>query len=872
MANKWRWILAGLIYCLFVTTSLGEEVSVDVARKVAESWFKYHSPPNVKEFHEIHYKIIKYKEINSLYLFEYSPKGFVIVSTEDRTIPVMGYSYETNIDSCHSIIPLNNWLNMYGKEIDDIRNMKSGETNKQWDQILNNNFKYSIKSEEVAPIIKTTWNQSGAYNNYTPIDNAYHTPAGCVAVAMAQIMRYWEHPEKGFGEHSYTHDVYGTLSANFDTTYYDWDNMPLHNANDNIAFLLYQVGVSINMDYNPSGSGSTIEKSKNALETYFDYNTDHIRVLSKTIYSSNKKRYPDILKSELLNGRPIEYRGSSDDAGHAFVFDGFIGDYFHVNWGWGGNSDGYFTISALGNYSMAQECLIGIHPADTTIFDKPFNLNIIGGDNIVYLKWTGIQLYGGYQTYDFSNYNIYRDGAFIGTSTESFYNDSTVENGTEYSYYITSIYTGQENGESVPSVTANVLPWQGFELPYFEDFEEGRQGWTIKNSIDGFRWGNASSLELGDGNITNFMGVNSGIAGQNHVNDYLISCSMDLSGKTNLVLKFDYVLRRWNDFDHLKIFYKEFDSDFWVEIEDLEPTGDWNSWTTHALYLPSGAMRENVQLAFYYDDSNDIGYGAGIDNISIYELTNLPVPDFSVDISEFCVANEVKFSDLSTGQVDKYFWDFGTNANPPNASTVGPHIVTYSTAGPKTISLKLNDLDLKTMVDYITVYAPPRAEFIYYNHDPEIWFYDRSLHGTGYFWDFGDNTTGEGADYKHSYKSSGSFIVTEIVTNEYCMADTVQKIVNVIGSGIEDQKSDINIILYPNPNKGTFSLNLSNIIANRIKLSVFNILGEKVFEENYSGINTLLNYTMRLDNAKSGIYFIKIHADNKLITRKFLIN
>ncbi|MFC2120001.1 C10 family peptidase [Bacteroidota bacterium] len=865
------WILLGLIFLIAINTAIAEKVKIETARKIANNWYKYHSTLKTQDFEEINVRTYSFSGQEALYIFEYSPTGFVIVSADNKAIPVLGYSFSSKFLLNEGFEPLNNWLDMYSKEIYEAGKNKSAETNPQWEQILNNRLKYSLKSEEVLPLVQTTWNQAGAYNNFTPVDNGTHTPAGCVIVAMAQIMKYWEHPLKGTGSSSYYHSDYGTLSANYDTTYYDWDNMPLHNSNDNIAFLLYQLGVSVKMNYGPDGSGSNLSRARTSFENYFDYKPGHIRLLTKANYSFDPSRYQYILKNELINGRPMEHRGSSETAGHAFVFDGYSGDYFHVNWGWGGSSDGYFTTAALGDYSIGQACLVGIQPSDVTIYDRPFDLTAAASNNRVYLKWTAVQLFGGYETFSFDHYNIYRDGVLIGNCEEDSYVDSLVVNGESYSYYVTSYYFGEESGESFSSGNVNGEPWPGFELPYFEDFEEGNQGWTILNSSYGFNWGDSDFLNMGDGNSSNYIGANSGTAGEKHVADNMTSCSLDLSQYSNVALKFDYVLRRWSDFDHLKVLYKNFESAEWIEIEDLKPTGNWSSWTTKALYLPEEALTDNVQIAFSYDDNNEVGYGAGIDNVYIYEVVNPPVPEFYASATELCVGNEVIFNDESTGEIDSYFWDFGSNATPSTADTRGPHTVTYGSAGNRTVSLILNNLDTNIKTDYLKLYSTPKANFIFYQNDPVVSFYDRSQNGLNYYWDFGDGTAGEGEDIEHIYESSGTYIVNEIVSNGYCSNDTAQQSVSVIGSGVYNPDIENIMTIFPNPSKGIFNLRLSTIINKDININIYNLSGEKVYQEYVSEMNEKVFHKVSLGNKFKGIYFIKISTGEKIITKKIVV-
>jgi hypothetical protein len=201
-----------------------------------------------------------------------------------------------------------------------------------------------VEAASAGPLLSTKWNQGQYYNASCPVDaegTDGHVPVGCVAVAMAQVMKYHNYPVTGTGSHSYSHPVYGTLSANFGATTYNWASMPdsLSKYDSDVATLLYHVGVSVEMDYTPDQSGAYMSDAAYALETYFKY-SNSLSYVWKSSYSTDE--WTTILRTEIDNKRPILYSGHGT-GGHAFVCDGYSGsDYFHFNWGWGGSEDNYF--------------------------------------------------------------------------------------------------------------------------------------------------------------------------------------------------------------------------------------------------------------------------------------------------------------------------------------------------------------------------------------------------------------------------------------------------------------------------------------------------------------------------------------------------
>ena len=318
-------------------------------------------------------------------------KGFVIIAADDRVTPILGYSYENNFAAENLPPNLKGWLDGYAEQIQMAVEMRASATEEirtDWN-CLRQGKNLPIRSEaQVYPLIATTWNQSPYYNALCPFDYYYNqrTVTGCVATAMAQIMKYWSYPEHGLGSHSYipqNHPEYGTQYADFSSTTYQWSSMPnnVTSSNNAVATLMYHCGVSVEMNYGISGSpdygssASTIgdfPSAEQAYKTFFDYkNTLHS--ISKSNYSDTE--WINILKTELNAARPIHYRGQGPDGGHSFICDGYDPyDYFHFNWGWGGAGDANFFISNLNptinghqfNFTSGQKAIIGIEPNNTT--------------------------------------------------------------------------------------------------------------------------------------------------------------------------------------------------------------------------------------------------------------------------------------------------------------------------------------------------------------------------------------------------------------------------------------------------------------------------------------------------------------------------
>ena len=342
------------------------------------------------------------EERTMFYVFNVDNIGYIIVSGDDTVIPILAYSDSGNFNIGNIPPALNEWIVGYKKEMISILNQNVKATNeidKLWSiQNTKKSSNTALTTNFVLPLIQTNWGQGQYYNNTCPTG----TLTGCVATAMAQIMKKWNYPSTGSGFHSYTHSVFGTLNSNFATWAYQWSSMPpqLNSSStttqiDEVSHLMRDCGISVEMDYSDTSSGSQViihspnpqANAEYALKTYFDYDSS-IHSINK--YNNSLDNYPDsewkvILKAELDAGRPILYAGTgipdppttppTPASGHAFVCDGYdANDFFHFNWGWDGlasTANDYFNIGALNpntngtiyHWNDNNQILIGIKPS-----------------------------------------------------------------------------------------------------------------------------------------------------------------------------------------------------------------------------------------------------------------------------------------------------------------------------------------------------------------------------------------------------------------------------------------------------------------------------------------------------------------------------
>lgn len=337
------------------------------------------------------YSLDSENNIDNFYIFNLNPSGFVLVSSNLKIIPILGYSFEHNIDFDNLPPQLDSIINSYKQNIQSVvtSNTESSEyVNNLWNKYLNDE-NLVRDNRDVSPLITANWNQSGQWNNQCPGEAL----VGCVAVAMGQVMYYWKNPVQPEGYAQYYDVDFGPIGVNFEEYTYNYDNMFDDNATEDSQRLLYHAGVAVNMDYSYSGSGASVcweePSAQGALSNHFNF-IDEAGCESKINYSDDE--WFLLLKNQIDNGWPIIYRGYAENngGGHAWNIDGYQNQYLHCNWGWGGSSNGYFYFNNLdGNgfsFIESQAALINIFPKGipepVALFDYSVNDFVVSFSNI----------------------------------------------------------------------------------------------------------------------------------------------------------------------------------------------------------------------------------------------------------------------------------------------------------------------------------------------------------------------------------------------------------------------------------------------------------------------------------------------------------
>ena len=328
---------------------------------------------------------LAYKSVNAgkatYYVFNTGSNGFVIVAADDLAAPILGYSEESGFDITKISPETAYWLGKYDAQIaysEQHSVQPDADITAAWSQLsLVGPATTAERTTSVASLVHTVWNQMPIYNAMCPHSGTDTAVTGCVATAMAQVMRFWSWPATGVGTHTYNASGYGSQTANFGATTYNWSAMPLNTTtfNDEVSRINYHAGVSVNMGYGATESGAfvTIVESpitncaEYALKTYFNY-APSLHGYQRGSFSDSL--WTNLLKGEFDHGRPVIYSGSGSLGGHCWVGDGYSTyttlTYVHFNWGWGGYCNGNFLLAHISpgteDFNSDQTAIAGIRP------------------------------------------------------------------------------------------------------------------------------------------------------------------------------------------------------------------------------------------------------------------------------------------------------------------------------------------------------------------------------------------------------------------------------------------------------------------------------------------------------------------------------
>jgi len=383
-------LLLSLLLVSFTMFLFASNVELQDAKSIAKNAYfqKLNNYLEEVDFNAVEiadYYIINKNGESVVYAFNFTNYGFILIAAEDAIEPILGYTFNSHYSTENQPEGFEGILWEYGEHIAYLRTNKiesSPEINEQWSSLIN--FEPATfspngdtKDIDIEPLLTCTWNQDWPYNYYCPLDPdgpGGRVYVGCVATAMCQIMQYWRYPNQGTGSHTYYCYPYGSLTADFGETTYDWDGM-VDNSDSYInlpmALIGYQAAVSVDMDFDSDGSGAYSTDVDDALEDYFGYSTD-VEYKSRSGYSLTT--WEDWIHEQLLDDCPVYYSGQSPDGGHAFVVDGYheSDGLYHFNFGWSGSSNGWYLITDAGGFTTQQGMVRNFYPGDS---DYPYGCN-----------------------------------------------------------------------------------------------------------------------------------------------------------------------------------------------------------------------------------------------------------------------------------------------------------------------------------------------------------------------------------------------------------------------------------------------------------------------------------------------------------------
>ena len=428
------------------------------------------------------------------YVFNTS-NGFVIVSADDCATPILAYSNEGPLDIDDIPVQMNTYLQGFVEQIQyGIENHLVADANvaRQWEMVQQDGrINDDRNATEVAPMLTDVWHQGCYYNMLCPSDPegpCEHTVTGCTGTAMAQIIRFWGYPVSGTGSTTYTPPGYPQQSVNFAQTTYDYANMPddltyysSQTQKTATATLLWHCGVALHAQYSPQGTGAFPSDVPDVLRNYFRYGSE-----LNAEFKQDNTAWLTQVKNCLDQGRPIHYSAwTLQDGGHSFVCDGYnTSDELHINWGWGGNGNGYFAVTAFEvngyNFSVDHYAIFNIHPrVDCTISvsASPSNGGTATGGGVIEQGQNCTVHATANSGYAFVNW------------TE---NGSQVSTNANYSFTVTGDRTLVANFELIPTytITTSASPSNGGTATGGGTYQQGQTCTVHATASSGYSFTN----------------------------------------------------------------------------------------------------------------------------------------------------------------------------------------------------------------------------------------------------------------------------------------------------------------------------------------------------------------------------------------------
>lgn len=673
-----------MVFAIASGTAFAKPVTPLAAKTVAQNFYKQNSATPINSI-TLAYTYTDAAGLPVYYAYNInSSDGFVIISAEDAGRPIIGYSTKNSFTAPEVGHQANYWLGLRVKEVQSMRErnvVADAKAAAEWNKYatassarLANGGNASVAmTTTVAPLVQTTWNQSPYYNALCPGGSV----TGCVATTMSQIMRYWKWPARGTGSSSYTQNPnpnnYPMQSANYGATTYNWNNMPLSvtSSNIDVATINYQTGVSVNMNYAPTGSGAQVLQyapgspcAQNSYITYFSYDPNTIagyyrdNVGDDTLWMS-------YIKNDLDIGRPVQYVGTDpSEGGHTWVCDGYdVNNYVHMNWGWAGSDDGFFSINNLQttnggfNPSQGHQILTGIVPlavapldASVASISSPSGAYCPSNNN---LTPSITLLNAGSTTMTSCNINYKIDGGAVQTinwTGNLVDHQSTVLTLPSYvstaGTHTLTCYSSSPNG-SADGNPANDTSYTTYSigslgvLPVIEGFENPStySSWSMSNSGGAPNWA-VTTTAAADGTHSIMLNNLGNTSGNVSLFQTVSSYNLSTLNSPALTFKAAYQETSTSNNDGLQVFTSTDCGSTWTSRRYLSSgqlcalaggTGSSpyvpapTQFTTYTIAIGAVSSGSQVSFKWVFTAGSSVGNNIFIDDINIFDAAPLGI-------------------------------------------------------------------------------------------------------------------------------------------------------------------------------------------------------------------------------------------------------
>ena len=795
------------------------------------------------------------------YVFNVDNEGFVMVSADDVYRPIVGFSDEGAFDAQNINPELNYMLN----ELISYRSGKlTGEPTPavaaEWNQVVTRGTQMSFNGGRANTYLCTTkWNQDYPYNYYCPMGNGGpggHVYAGCVATAMSQVMKFWNHPLQGTGSHSYSYYVPGTgngpWSANFGQTTYDWDNMPNSiNGNspqvqiDAIATLMYHCAVSVNMMWAIDGSGAFSGDVPQSISQYFSY-TNQAVLRSRDSYSY--ENWANMLKESFDMGWPLYYSGQSSDGGHAFVCDGYNdANLFHYNWGWSGSGDGWFDFDLI-DYNTSDGAIFNFVPAEIykATTKAPTNLTVTPAANnelAATVSWVNPT-----QTLDNTSLSGI-DQIVVCRNGEIIYTEDNVTPGANMTITDNSVPRFDAFVYSVYAINAG----NHGKIAYSDKVSFGPTcGWTInvtQASFTGFRGGAIHVYNAAGTEVASVTTTTSSV--QSFPIDVPLGhVSFGWSVPTGAAFNMAFTIK---DSQNTAVYtYSGSSNDMPEGIFFEANNGCGNQPGTG---VPSNLIavlddEDPYTIHVSWDGISDAGYGYIVyrDDL-LYRL----IPDATSfdDVNTPIGGHCYRVGFLSDGGENP---EYSNESCATSGECYAPSNLNYETTG-STYKIKLK-WEKPEPAEGLSGY------YLFRSNDPNEGYERIKLLGANST-SYTDNSANQQGHYY--YKLYAVYNDLECVSAPaYWIFDHNQFYLHVYYSptGVEENEAN-SVALYPNPTANRFTVEGQGL--NHV--SVYNAIGQMVYEANCQGDVMEIN----MSDVESGIYMVRIATESGIVTKRVTV-